>query len=269
MEEGRLIVPGADVTRWSLEKLERAKRHSNELKRVLVGWTATDPLQVEGRTIDGGIEIVLRVTSPPPTTEASLIFGDLVHNLRSALDSAWWDLAHLDGKAPVKPKEVQLPVCNTEVAWAKVEASETDPELLRRIRALQPVHGRPGHMSFLSVLHNLDIQDKHKTSLRIEPVPLESTVDVQFFFDMDDSSMHSFDFGAVDGSVMGRLTTSSPIGEYVVRTKSLAVLNLVEVPDLGPKELWGLVDDLIAGTRSVLDILWGVEGTAYLDIPIE
>jgi hypothetical protein len=75
-------------------KIDRAKHHVRDLRRTLGGYsnTAVVEFQPDGSCITVKIDIRAEPT-------CSLIIGDAAHNLRSALDHAFWELMGIDGDA--------------------------------------------------------------------------------------------------------------------------------------------------------------------------
>jgi hypothetical protein len=65
---------------------------------------------------------------------------------------------------------VQFPICRAAADWAKVKwVNEIHPELRDRIECIQPYHYAPsGTPSALSLLHDLDIRDKHRENVSLE-----------------------------------------------------------------------------------------------------
>jgi hypothetical protein len=79
-------------TRWSRRKLDRARAHLAELERASAAWLepTTHPLDVVLADDGGRVDVVLTFDEPPPLDEWSLIAGDCVHNIRTALDVFIW-----------------------------------------------------------------------------------------------------------------------------------------------------------------------------------
>src|SRR3954447_22792037 len=86
-------------------KLERAKRHVHELDVALSAYVARNPCVLigEGDPKGGGWRVRVSVREPPPE-EAAVIIGDIIHNLRSALDLLVNDLAALAGDHSGRPR---------------------------------------------------------------------------------------------------------------------------------------------------------------------
>ncbi|MDR6171559.1 hypothetical protein [Curtobacterium sp. SORGH_AS_0776] len=109
--------------------------------------------------------------------------ADILLNVRSLLDNLVWQLAHADPNVQYTAAEERLitfPISETNEKWdqtvrTKPHLKRMAPEILARIRALQPFEAQrqPDEVvSFIDALHRLD---KHRSRLR-----LEARMDPQF-----------------------------------------------------------------------------------------
>ena len=114
--------PGA----WPGSKLVRAQTHLGELHSRINAWRASVPYTTRAEIAEGRLSwrLSLNVTQQPPVTEWSTIAGDCVHNLRSALDSAVWDFATLDGSTPPNPESLYFPIVVDRTRWAAAVRSQ-------------------------------------------------------------------------------------------------------------------------------------------------
>lgn len=165
--------PGKDITTWSEEKFARAMQHLNDLHSQIQLWSARarvdkDCVISEDRT---RLDVFLRLEHRPPVSQWSLILGDYLHNLRSALDAVVWELANLDGRCPSVPHRVQFPVAMKENDWKRIadrDLSTVPPTALERIRLTQPFNVDDPTTAPIYLLHRLDIQDKHRSLLHFK-----------------------------------------------------------------------------------------------------
>lgn len=120
---------------------------------------------------------VLRIKSVPDcysfVEEVSLVVGEIVHSLRSALDHLAWQLAcEFSGGTPVNPTRVSFPICELKPD----NTHRPDPLFLsdrdwRKLHEFQPCKGANGrtdswsgdYVHQLSLLHRMWNQDKHRT----------------------------------------------------------------------------------------------------------
>ncbi|MFD9538086.1 hypothetical protein [Streptomyces sp. NPDC060010] len=159
---------------WPQMKIARAIQHLSELQARVNLWAAGAPYSVEPRISDDRttVSFLVKVVAPPPTDEWSLHLGDALHALRSALDACVWELAHLEGQEPPKPRMVSFPDCRTDADWnrARRDKLQTVPDhYADRIKQVQPfsTHPQQPNLSALALLSYLDNQDKHRASIRL------------------------------------------------------------------------------------------------------
>ena len=83
---------GSTDTYWARAKLERARFHLAELNRATAEWMdpITHPLDIVSSEDGWKVEAILELGELPPLKEWSLILGDCVHNVRTALDVFVW-----------------------------------------------------------------------------------------------------------------------------------------------------------------------------------
>ncbi len=105
---------------------------------------------------DSGKHYLAITPSERIPNEIALIFGDVVHNLRSALDHV------VHAFVPKPTTKTQFPIYDTDVRFEKVvkegKIADARHEVLMHIRACRAdsrTHGA------LLALHELDIRDKH------------------------------------------------------------------------------------------------------------
>jgi hypothetical protein len=153
-------------------KIERAKKHIAELKTAIISLeeSQTSALKQDEKA---GIQ-ELTHTSPKlnqSLLEFSLIVGDAVHNLHTALDFAWANI--IEAKIPsAKSDSTKFPVRPTrEILEGCLHGIQVDvicPALLEIIVSkIQPYEG--GQNGVIWTLHRLDISDKHLLLLELTP----------------------------------------------------------------------------------------------------
>lgn len=166
-------------------KIARAEFHFAEALNRMESWARDNPVSAQTVVSEDRkrIDAVLAVATEPPLEDVSLAIGDAIHNLRSALDGMTWNLAHLNG-APDRPRDIQFPVTNTGKQWrdAAKKLSSLPPETLARMLEMQPKSMESPSFSFVGILHDLDIRDKHHDFLRthgqVQGIELNATIGV-------------------------------------------------------------------------------------------
>jgi hypothetical protein len=140
-------------------KIERAKEHINELSAKGQIFADTHPhhLRVKTHLASGDDALCISPAEQFPD-EFLAILGDAIHNLRSALDHAWFQSVTSDPEYrnfPIKKTRDDL---KTSINGLKENASEEIKRFI--VDVIQPYEGGNGEILF--GLHSLDIEDKHR-----------------------------------------------------------------------------------------------------------
>jgi hypothetical protein len=161
------------------EKLRRAEHH---LETLQVEWRKHPgpDLSPYRFTIhikpDTGDHFIHAEFVKPPPLLLSVIVGDVLHNLRSALDHLAWEMVKRAGGKP--GRHTYFPICDTEGEWrSRVEQRRRsddppspltgiDPEspIWAFIQGVQPYKGAV-HANALTQLRILSNADKHRSLL--------------------------------------------------------------------------------------------------------
>ncbi len=158
-----------DVTGARL-KVERAQHHIADLQEQVSTWlaAASEP-QFTQEVLDGGLTHVVRLVHAPETPVGwSLILGDVLHNLRSALDLLAWQAVLAGGGTPTKHTKFPVHDHNKDKSADKsvtVALKGASSDLVEAIRRFQPYNRCPTREVLrgdaLWLLHRLNIEDKH------------------------------------------------------------------------------------------------------------
>jgi hypothetical protein len=157
----------------------------------------------------------LRELEDPPVG-LSLVFGDCIHNMRTALDSLAYQLARLGGGASM---ETQFLICNSATDFAKKRGRRlagVSDEYVAAIEAWQPFPDRTGaEPEALRIVRDFDNIDKHQTLHPSVTVLVDSEAPK---VDTDDA--HAPDFRAE----VEYLASKRPLrdGDAVARARILA-----------------------------------------------
>jgi len=147
-------------------KLERAKQHLAELDHAITAFTKDQPFRVDAtegpdpKTGERRARIVIK--RQPPRLYAAIV-GDVLHNLRAALDYLAWQMVVANGGTP--DRDTGYPI--------RLTAKSFDESGLRALRGAsgkaiaavalhQPFKAPAPEKHALAVLHRLDIRDKHQ-----------------------------------------------------------------------------------------------------------
>lgn len=218
--EQRRVEFGGELSMWPRLKQAHALSALLEIERRTMVWNARSLLVTVPRMAPDGmrIDFDLEVREQPPVDEWSLIFADAVHSLRSALDALAWEIATLDGNTPSKPNQVYFPIAGQGID-AKLAAmgDGVHPQFVERFRLLQePAIRLPNQedgVDVLAVLHQLDIDDKHRGALRATGVIGSANLQANVYLDAGTEVVPQQVEGEVPletGYTVGRMLTSKP-----------------------------------------------------------
>jgi hypothetical protein len=153
-------------------KVERAKCHITDLKEMLRAFFAENSYRiVTDRDTQTGENVFRVIREKPMPAKASAILGDIVHNLRAALDHLISDLVRANGRRPNGSNEfpIQQKAKNFKThPTAKIAGVSAKAE--RLITRLKPYEaGNPS----LWKLHMLDVLDKHAGIIPVAAATLQ------------------------------------------------------------------------------------------------
>jgi hypothetical protein len=156
-------------------------KHLQDLDDAISEWVGDPgvdpkPYEISGEFRADSREYVFTGKLRKPVTDLLLwgvMFGDAMHNLRSALDHLVWQLVRLNGKKPSGAN--QFPICETGAnywslgkdgkrstrEWRLEGVSDAHKALIDEV---QPYRARmpPGATHAFSALRDLSNQDKHR-----------------------------------------------------------------------------------------------------------
>jgi hypothetical protein len=202
-------------------KIERANQHIHDLECAMRAFRDQEPYgfgrEIDPNTGDEIHRIEIRQQTP---IAFSLITGDALHNLRSALDHLAWKTHEADGGTP--DNKTSFPIYDTAAEYKAAPLAKKQkfsPRLISLFEAVQPYQS--GY-ELIGVLHELNIIDKHHlllmTAFGIRDVnPTWKTLDPVYPFKrVSISNMLSGDAKISARNVMGDRTQDflihSPVG---------------------------------------------------------
>jgi hypothetical protein len=166
----------------SIQKLLRAKRLHEELEILYYTYLQSKPYDLVA-TADPSVP-GYRVTTnhTPPPMEMALVFGDFVHNLRSALDHHARALVIDSGGIPNDgPGGTMFPVLDTKPQKPlALKAKSGGPSLtdVGLIESVQPYNSPVPKQHPLSQLSLLDNIDKHR---HLNVISMAGSANIAFF----------------------------------------------------------------------------------------
>ena len=149
-----------------LAKLDRADELREVFDELYESYAASEPYGIftEFDPKTGWHILRWQVNREPPFTELALIFGDMISNLRAALDYLVWQLVLASGNRP--GRRTAFPVVRRAKDWevqARTSLRGVDQEWVDVVRERQPFQ-RPERPSIhpLAILDHVNNLNKHR-----------------------------------------------------------------------------------------------------------
>ncbi len=141
-------------------KIKRAEHHIRELESEFAAYVATKPHRFSVQhypEADQSVVEILFVSNPPK--KLSLIIGDTIHNLRTALDHLTWEVVGIDGGTQDRHLTFRTGDCRDSFE-ASCKGIITPSDWVKDLHiSLEVFPGGRGNN--LYTLHMLDNLDKH------------------------------------------------------------------------------------------------------------
>lgn len=143
-------------------KVKRAAKHHAELAEM---FKRSKPfgyyLETNCKT---GERATFAKKNEEVANEAAVVIGDVLHNLRAAIDHAYWNCTEGHAKSDGERKSIQFPITSTEAALRDSVLtglpSRVSQDFADALASLKPY--RDGGNLLLCAIHDLDVMDKHK-----------------------------------------------------------------------------------------------------------
>jgi hypothetical protein len=168
-------------------KIERAREHGDSLQAIInpaVSGGEPNLVQLSAKLEAQSGYHVFRVAAIQEDwrLRVGVLLGDIVHNLRSALDYLYWQLYCTYVRIPQSHREaqtLQFPIEDTsqQLANKRIHASNIPPRQWAVIENAQPYQGTDDPRRALKALRELSNRDKHQV---LNPLLLRTTI-VQFY----------------------------------------------------------------------------------------
>ncbi len=143
-------------------KVKRAEKHLAELSQLFKrGKPFGYYLETNCKT---GERATFAKRDEEVANEAAIVIGDVLHNLRAAIDHAYWNCTEKHAKSDVERRNIQFPITSTETALRDSVLpglpSRVSQDFANALASLKPY--RDGGNLLLCAIHDLDVMDKHK-----------------------------------------------------------------------------------------------------------
>jgi hypothetical protein len=151
----------------SRAKLQRATELRRQLDVLIADYLEENPYRfvtdVRPRGLGSDWDDYIEVAALPPDDIWGPVIGDVVHNLRSAVEHAAWDMALPSARAQKRDAlNVTFPISMTEGQRFRRGLNLLRPEFHEVVRSVQPFVNPNTHHP-LWMLHALWNDDKHRT----------------------------------------------------------------------------------------------------------
>ncbi|MGD0070893.1 MAG: hypothetical protein ABSB71_04970 [Candidatus Bathyarchaeia archaeon] len=151
-------------------KIQRGREHFTELNNKIGAFYATQPYQVmTRREPNRGLIYYLTKVEPVPTHIAT-IAGDVIQNLRSALDHLAWQLYLIGTSGRVNDEKVYFPIADDATKYGNRLRKLTymRADAITAFNSIQPYKG--GKDEKLWILNKLNNIDKHRLLVTVGSV---------------------------------------------------------------------------------------------------
>jgi hypothetical protein len=178
-----------ELEKQLLARVQRANSLGEQLSNSFDEWSEAQSFSPSPQIADDRLswELILEV-SKPPLEDWSSLYGDAIHNLRSALDNLAWGLATAGDRTPKHPKKVAFPIVERSGRWRDQSQciAELPSPARAAIRNIQPFQrkGKDGAPSQdpLLLLRRLSNTDKHCIAIcpLFNPTALQGSFSVEY-----------------------------------------------------------------------------------------
>ena len=155
----RLRPLSASILAGEKAKLQRARKHLAELASLVAEYMSTQPI----RASEVGDSIIVRVANQVPQ-EINVVLGDVVHNLRSAIDLLVCDLIRANGSQVTRDSAFPITTNGIQSSHIKKQLAGMNQ---RAIKVLSRITHNQSWNEALLLLHGLDIMDKHNSLIAV------------------------------------------------------------------------------------------------------
>ena len=151
-------------------KVERANKHLDDLKAAFAGFRDSKPYSIGVKTDPQTRQLVYYVKSIKEIPSSfALISGDVIQNLRTALDQLAYQLFLVGTKASQGDgRHIYFPIGDSREKFNAALSSRTSgirSDAITQFRALEPYRNGKGHKFW--ILERLNNTDKHRLLLTV------------------------------------------------------------------------------------------------------
>jgi hypothetical protein len=146
----------------ALLKIKRAEKHLSELSIL---FRKKKPFSYFIETnCKTGLRSTFAKRNIDVANDAAIIIGDIIHNLRSAIDHAYWTCTNEYAKNDNEKRNIQFPIAKTEADFINCVLTglpkKVSESFCLALTELKPY--RDSGNQLLCAIHDMDVKDKHK-----------------------------------------------------------------------------------------------------------
>jgi hypothetical protein len=241
-------------------KVARAEEHLEALRVECSTYLDNRPYEPvrQSQSEDHNEDLLIWKVHHKPPLRLSVIFGDLLHNLRSSLDHIAWQLVLTNGGTP--NKKTRFPILLNRGSNSPTVAGGISPKAATLLEGIQPYNNASGvpHEDPLYVLSTLNNIDKHR-EFNIAVLNVSEMLEAHLLTQDSAGIYMTFQFLSnvgkdepiTDGAVVGRPPFPPNNNQkWAIEVQSrLGLQETNELSSLGSPTLVEVAEDLLAYLR--------------------
>jgi hypothetical protein len=147
---------------WT-SKIDRAQKLKEDLEKVLVAFFASQPYKIETKTDVQSKRLIYFVTKADEIPEEiALITGDIIQNLRSALDHLAYKLFTVGSGNGTSGRHIYFPIAEDFTEYERTKSKKTEGLAQQAKDVIDTIKPFRGGNDDLWKIHKLNIIDKHR-----------------------------------------------------------------------------------------------------------
>lgn len=150
-------------------KLGRAKHHTEAVENEIIAWLNPKPYRLSPKVNADATRhsVIIHIDKIAPVARWSLVIGDAIHNIRSALDHFVYTIAVHESRQNPPPNErvLAFPICDCADIYRKSKwrIETLSDDVRTAIERVQPYNRpHPPLPPLLAMLRDFDDADKHR-----------------------------------------------------------------------------------------------------------
>ena len=150
------------------QKIDRAKQHMIELKDEIQSFFATRPYGIGAKRNPQTGQLIYYITNAKNVPDkVALISGDIIQNLRSALDYLVYELFILETGVKTSGRHIYFPIEKDAKTYEKEKYRKTAGISQKSIKLIDAIKPYKGGNDSLWRIHELNNIDKHRLLITV------------------------------------------------------------------------------------------------------